>query len=362
MYDIEKVKEAIESEDIFTLLEYLNAEPVDHGSFFTCKTICHNHDDIESASHKLYYYINTSLFHCFSECGESFDIFELICKVKEIDLDQAVFYVVNFLNLQWKIDDPDSDYNVNEEDKEVFSRYNKIDELVPKENNKLELAEIDKNILKYFPQPRYLNWEKEGISKDVCDLMDIHYNPLNGSIIIPHYDENNRLVGIRQRALVKEDEEYGKYRPAYIQGKIRSHPLSFNLYGLNKAKPAIKDFNTAIVFESEKSVLRYIDLYGLTNDIAVACCGNNLSEYQFQLLLDSGATEICIAFDKDFHELDDDDCRRVVDRLKKLNQKYRTRANISILFDKENLLGYKMAPIEKSKAIFEHLFRERIVL
>ena len=52
-------------------------------------------------------------------------------------------------------------------------------------------------------------------------------------------------------ALVKDDEQYGKYRPAVIGGKQYSHPLGFNLFGLNLAKDNIKKTGTALVVEGE---------------------------------------------------------------------------------------------------------------
>jgi hypothetical protein len=356
MYDKDKVKELVEPEDIFALLEHLGAEPTDHGGFFTAKTICHG-----GSSEKLYYYCNSTLFQCFTNCGDSFDVFELVRKVKQIDLNQAILYVVNFLNLQWKLDDADADYDINP-DLEILKKWQEIDNLEPRENNKIVLPEIDKDILKHFPQPHIICWEKEGITKPVCEEMDIKYNPLNGSILIPHYDEDNRLVGIRQRTLVQEEETKGKYMPARLNGKLFNHPLSFSLYAFNQTKEHIKEFETAIVFESEKSTMLYSSYFGSENNISVACCGNSLSRYQFQLLLDAGAKEVVIAFDKDFAELGDDDCRRVMERLIKLNNKYKNDANISILFDKEGVLGLKDSPIDKGPAVFEHLFKNRIIL
>jgi DNA primase len=363
VYNIDEVKELITDEDVFLLLEHLQAEPVDHGGFITCKTICHNSlEELDSASNKLYYYSNSQRFTCFTHCGDSFDIFELVRKVQNVDLNQAIIYIVNFLNLQWKLDDAENDYSVNP-DIDLFRRYNEINQLEPRENNKVLLPQIDDNIIRYFPQPRILPWEKEGISKEVCDYMNIRYNPLNGSIIIPHYDENDRLVGIRQRTLVQEDEIYGKYRPARISGKSYQHPLSFVDFGLNKSKDKIKDYGTVIVAESEKFCLQYMTMFGIENNISVACCGNNLSRYQFQLLLDSGAKEVVIAFDRDFEEVGDDNYYRVVNRLMKLNEKYKSEANISIMFDKEGLTGYKQNPLDSnSPEIFEYLFKNRIIL
>ena len=39
-------------------------------------TICHNHD-ADDASMKLYYYPKTHTFHCYTDCGCTFNIFEM---------------------------------------------------------------------------------------------------------------------------------------------------------------------------------------------------------------------------------------------------------------------------------------------
>ena len=99
-YNKEQVREALTIDDIFDILEELGAEPqYQKDNTLICKTICHNHgEDLHDASHKLYYYGANSLFQCYTQCG-SFDIFELIQKVKGVDFDTAIFYVVNFFNL-----------------------------------------------------------------------------------------------------------------------------------------------------------------------------------------------------------------------------------------------------------------------
>ena len=66
----------------------------------------------------------------------------------------------------------------------------------------------------------------------------ISYIPfLKTKLSFPHYDSNSRLIGIRGRALNEWDiENLGKYMPVQIEKKWYSHPLSLNLYGLNKTK------------------------------------------------------------------------------------------------------------------------------
>lgn len=103
-YSKEAVKETLDLEDIYTLLEYLDAEPQMYGTYIIARTICHNGD-----THKLYYYENTSLFKCYTGSCGSFDVFELIHKVQEVDLNTAIYFIVNFFNLQHKIDEVDEE-------------------------------------------------------------------------------------------------------------------------------------------------------------------------------------------------------------------------------------------------------------
>ena len=352
-FDKDLVKQQLDIEDISSLLEELGGEPEIYDDKIVSKTICHNGN-----SHKLYYYDNTQLFHCWTNCGDSFDIFDLVSKVKDIDLNTSVYFVVNFFNLQHKIDEVE-DENLTE-DWKLFKKYQNIKDIAIV-NNKIELPEIDPSLIENYPQPRYSNWEKEYISKEICDYMNIRYNPISGGILIPHYDENNRIVGIRERTLVQENEKYGKYRPIKIAGKLRNHPLGFNLYGLNKAKERINELGVAMVFESEKAVLQTMSYLGTKNNIAVGMCGSSLSNYQFHLLLDAGAKEICIGIDRDFKELYDDEYFKVLKKMEKMYQKYSRSCNISFMFDTKGLTGYKMSPTDCGKNIFMDLWRERLI-
>ena len=352
-FDKDLVKQQLDIEDISSLLEELGGEPEIYDDKIISKTICHNGN-----SHKLYYYDNTQLFHCWTNCGDSFDIFDLVSKVKDIDLNTSVYFVVNFFNLQHKIDEVE-DENLTE-DWKLFKKYQNIKDIAIV-NNKIELPEIDPSLIENYPQPRYSNWEKEYISKEICDYMNIRYNPISGGILIPHYDENNRIVGIRERTLVQENEKYGKYRPIKIAGKLRNHPLCFNLYGSNKAKERINELGVAMVFESEKAVLQTMSYLGTKNNIAVGMCGSSLSNYQFHLLLDAGAKEICIGIDRDFKELYDDEYFKVLKKMEKMHQKYSPSCNISFMFDTKGLTGYKMSPTDCGKNVFMDLWRERLI-
>lgn len=157
-----------------------------------------------------------------------------------------------------------------------------------------------------------------------------------------------------------EAEVYGKYRPIKINNQLYNHPLGLNLYGLNWNKQAIKKMKKVIIFESEKSVLKYATYFGWNNNISVACCGSNLSAYQVQLLLKLKVNEIIIAFDRQFQTLGDDEFNKLKKNLLSLKTKYNNYAKISFIFDKQMITGYKSSPIDEGKEKFLKLFRERI--
>ena len=360
-YDKIEVRESLTPEDMYDLLDSRGAEPKMQDNCIISKTICHNHGDTEHAKHKLYFYFENSLFHCYSGCDPStFDVFDLLKKTNGLELNDAINYVVSFFNLQGKIDQ--SDTLLDQEDWKVMRKWEELS-LIKINNDKVILPELDPSLLEHYPQPLILDWEADHIHKEVYDYMGVRYDPVNGAILIPHNDEDGRLVGIRQRTLVEDEKKFGKYRPWSHGGKQTNHPLGVNLYGLDKAKDNIKRMGVALAFESEKAVLAAIGYTGLDNALAVAVCGSNLSKYQLNLLLGAGAKEICIGFDADYHEIGDGDWEKVVAKLQNIYSKYSAYVKISFLFDtKGTMLGYKQSPTDCGREVFMELWRNRVYL
>ena len=300
---LEEIKNNLTIEQIEELLINLDADPQVQGNFIKARTICHCGN-----SHKLYYYDNTHLFKCFTECDSTFDVFELIIKVKkgaglEIALPQAIQYILNFFNLGTIKDD----FQLEElEDWKVLKRYDK-NNIISEDKQIIQLKNFNDNFLKFLPHPRILPWEKEGISLEIMNRNHICYNSSSQAIVIPHYDKDNNLIGIRERTLIKENETNGKYKPMILNGKMYNHPLFSNLYNLNNSKDNIKNIKKAIIFEGEKSCLLYASYFGSENDISVAVCGSSLGSYQVQLLLDLGIEEMIIALDKQFQKIGDEE-------------------------------------------------------
>lgn len=364
-YNKQEVRNELNLEDIYQLLADFGGEPSYTSFGILSATICHNHPGI--GSHKLYYYSNSGLFRCYTGCDSYFDIFELVMKVQKIqhdidfDLNDAIRWVAQRFNIAGTYEE---DEVSTLEDWEILDNYSRIQEIDGKNQTDIVLKEYDSSILDRFNYDVKIGlWLNEGIAQSIMDFNHISYYPGGNQIVIPHYDENNRLVGIRGRTVVKEDaERYGKYRPLKVNGIQYNHPLGTNLYNYNHSKSQIKRMGIAIVMEGEKSVLKAQSYFGLNNDIYVACCGSSLSSYQVYLLLKAGVKEIVIAFDRQFQEIGDDEFQHLKRNLLKLRQRYNNDAMISFIFDKEKITGYKDSPVDKGPDVFLKLFKERIVL
>ena len=355
---LEQIKNNLTIDQVFDLLISLGADPVLKDDLIMCRTICHGGD-----SHKLYYYDNTKLFRCYTECSDTFDIFQLVVKVQStggrtFSLPKAVNYIINYFNLsvETKNFPDDKDRLI---DWQIFNRYDKNLKEEDKER-KIEIKFYDDTILSYLPHPRILPWEAEGISKEVMQYHNICYNPSSQAIVIPHYDVEGRLVGIRERTLIKENEIYGKYRPMYLNKQMYNHSLGFNLYNINFSKENIKRTKKVIVFESEKSCLKFASYFGVENDISVAVCGSSLSQYQFDLLKNLGIEELIIAFDRQYQEIGDKEYQGWIKKLLNISKKFSSFCQISFIFDTEHKLGYKDAPIDLTPEIFLYLYNKRL--
>lgn len=373
-YDKNAIKNALTLEQMYSFLDDLGAAPQPQGTMILNKTICHCGN-----SHKLYYYDNTKLFRCYTDCGgEAFDIYELTRKVKsrenpkerwtkegqsfldDWNLPEAIEYIAQYFGFS-PIEHISEETSTILNDWKILNNYDRI-EKINNETQIVELKTYDDTILSHLPRPIIEPWINEGITREVMNNCGICFDPKNCGIVIPHYDINGRLIGIRERTLIKEEEYKGKYRPAFIGRQLYNHPLSFNLYNLNNSKENIKTMKKAFIFEGEKSCLLYASYFGIDNDISVACCGSSLIAYQVKLLLDLGVEEIIIGFDKQFQEFNDEEHKKLVKNLKNIHKKYGMFVNISYMFDKWDLLDYKSSPIDHGKETFLELFKRRVTI
>ena len=108
-YDKSEIREVLELENIFELLQEWGGDPEYTGFGILSSTICHNEPG--EGSRKLYYYSNSGLFRCYTGCDSYFDIFELTRKVakiqwsEEYDLNDAVRWVARRFGIAGRNED-----------------------------------------------------------------------------------------------------------------------------------------------------------------------------------------------------------------------------------------------------------------
>lgn len=366
IFDKQEIRDFLSEDNMIDLLQEFGGDPEYTNFGIVCATICHNPPG--EGSRKLYWYSNTGLFRCYTGCDEPiFDVFELVIKVmniqhhKDIDLNDAVRWVASKFGFMGREEDAPPENTL--DDWTFLANYDRIQDIKEKSNH-VVLKEYDTKILNNLDyNVKITPWLKEGITETVMNNAQIGYYLGGDQITIPHFDPDNRFIGLRGRTVVKEEGElFGKYRPLKVNNQMYNHPLGMNLYNLNNSQDNIAFLQKAIVFEGEKSALLYSSFFGIDNDISVACCGSSLSAYQVQLLKEAGAREIIIAFDRQFQEIGDNEFQRLKANLIKIHEKYYKEMNISFIFDKNKLTNYKDSPIDCGPDIFLKLFKERIIL
>ena len=359
-YDINEIKESLTIEQIFDLLTELHGEPIIKGNMIISKTICHHSvEDLGEASHKLYYYDNTHLFRCYTGCGDSFDIFELIRKVKNYgnennSLPKAISFVANYFNF--------TENEIEEDNSNLKEYLNSI-----KNYSRVKNYQIDKQIvelkvykddfLKNLPHPIIKPWIEENISEAAMKKFEIAYDPKNEGIVIPHRDIKGNLIGIRARFLNPSDVIKGKYRPLYWNKVLYNHPVGRSLYGIYENQKAIRRTHQVIIFEGEKSTLKRGSIYGINENNAVATLGQNITRDHISILTQLGVRNVILAYDSDYED---------EKQLKEVEAKYYKKAkilspyfNVSYLMDYDFILPYKSSPIDGGREAFEHILKKR---
>lgn len=340
---ITRIKENLNDTTILNLMYSLGADRhIDNEDHIIFPTICHGGNSM-----KLYYYKGSKTFTCYTSCG-SWDIIELIQKVLDVDIKESINFLSRFLGIR--------DIYI----PKGFGSSSVIIEDFDDEEIEIPIIE-NENILNNFLDYYCCEWLSEDISIETMKKYNIKYYLHQHKIIIPHYNIDNQLIGIRGRALLTEDVESGrKYMPIYLNGKPYAHSLRHNLYGLNMNVNAIKKYKQVVLVESEKSVLKADSYYG-EDSIVVAICGSNISRKHMEMLLELGVLECVIAFDKEFEVINDEGYILWKRKIKKIIDKYKDVVKITVIWDeKYNLLEYKSSPLDSGKETFELLFNNRI--
>lgn len=333
------------------------------------RTICHGGD-----SHKLCFFTESKDFYCYTNCGRM-NFFEFIKRIRNAKNEEFYTKVICYvarkvgktisknrhgftLEVSSFIREEQLGMTKQTEDMERKGLFGEV---------KVKDYEDKKAILKYFDgETFYEGWIQEGISIETMKKFGIEWYEYQKYIIIPHYNIEGKLVGIRRRSLKPEDAN-NKYMPLFIGGEDFGHPLGLNLYGLYENQENIKRLKKAVIVEGEKSVLKS-DTYFGNKSCAVATCGFNISDWQIQALEKLNVEKVYLGFDKDFDEKFEevykqdkllyDNYKRYLERLDILSHRLAPIFNVFLIKDTKELLKIKDSPLDEGKETFKILLKD----
>lgn len=358
-YDKDKIKESLTEQDIVKILTDLGdgSHKKDNQGNLMFRTGCHN---MNGGSYKLYYYTDSYSFYCYSHCNQSYDIYSLVMKMKRLrgtvlDFPQSISYVASITNKHYR-----SNFNIYRDNPYIIDDWDFINSYKINAKPNIDLPVYDKTVLEVFRYLPHRSWLEEGISWKTMKKFDVSYYIKHDRIVIPHFDIDGDLVGIRGRATKQEEVDDGKkYMPLIVGGQLYNHPTAFNLYALNLNKDNIRKYKKVVIFESEKSCMLSEEIYS-EDSFAVAVGGSNISGVQRDILLDLNIESVIIAFDKEYEDSQSKRADIYSRKIKKLAENFLNYCNVYVLWDTTGLLDEQDSPIDKGKEVFEKLFDEKI--
>lgn len=249
------------------------------------------------------------------------DIISLVSFINKTIFTQSINWLCELFGLDYYVesisDDPTLGY---------FKTFDLL--MKPKASLEVQLKPIPEETLKaYLPWDNtifyedHINWETQA-------EFELGLDVFSHRITIPIRDEMGRLVGVKGRRAWDVVDEWN---PKYIY--LHQCAKSRICYGLYKTLPYIREKNEIIVCESEKGVMQLWS-YGYRNCVAVG--GHSISQQQQDLIIQSGAATIIIAFDKD---VDEETVRKEVENL----SLYR---RVEYILDFNNILEEKESPMD----------------
>ena len=369
--DRDELLKLITEEDVINILTELgDGSYKRQGNNLSFSTYnCHGGD----SNNKLWYYPEAHTFKCWT-CNESKSLFDIIGGLLCLSFSESYKWLCNYKGVKNTRQQFRGFKSRDSENKDL--EFLKLHSYKPTQNE-IILPKYDDGVLRNFDKAIEESWWQEGINdEEVLDKFEILYNYYDGSVIIPHRSPCGEFVGcIRRSFNEKEVEDGKKYMPLTWGNITYKYPKAWNIYGYYQNKENIERYEKCIIYEAEKSTLHYGSIYQQENNIALSLGGMNMSKYQAKLLIDLHCKEIIIALDCQYKqdlidsEEDTQEVREAREEfnlyIKKIIKIYNMLKNytlVSIIMDFKNRLGYKDAPIDKGREVWEELYNEREII
>ena len=188
----------------------------------------------------------------------------------------------------------------------------------------------------------------------------IRYYERCNQTVIPCFDDEARLIGVRVRNWDKDRVEQAKYMPLItLDGQCYKFNTNQVFYGINYNKPIIEQTGEVWLGESEKFVLKLDGWFG-PKSCALAMYGHQLGMQRRNQLIKMGVKRVVYVPDCDFIGQDDaffeDWCKSV----RRLCDMFKGYCQVDIVWDDSGeLLGPKENATDRDKETWDKLWESR---
>lgn len=222
-----------------------------------------------------------------------------------------------------------------------------------------QLPEYNRNIIDTLPPLYPQAWIDEGISEETMAKYQIRYYERCNQTVIPCFDSEARLIGVRVRNWDKDRVEQAKYMPLItLDGQCYKFNTNQVFYGINYNKPEIERTGKVIIVESEKAVMK-LDTYMGRHNIALGMYGSNLGIQRRNQLIKMGVNTVSYVVDNDFIGQDDEFFEQWREKIQHFIKLWDGFCRIEIVWDNLGLLGPKENATDRDKETWDKLWESR---
>ena len=315
--------------------------------------------DALKGSPKLYFYKDSQIYFGYTS-SRSYDIISLV-QTRLALLKQpcsfldACQFILDTTNIN-----PDSISHVKKEG-HVYD-WSNLERFIRGRKYGNQLSEYNRNIIDTLPPLYPQAWIDEGISEETMDKYQIRYYERCNQTVIPCFDDEARLVGVRVRNWDKDRVEQAKYMPLVtLDGQCYKFNTNQVFYGINYNKPEIERTGKVIIVESEKAVMK-LDTYMGRHNIALGMYGSNLGIQRRNQLLKMGVNTVSYVVDNDFIGQDDEFFEQWREKIRHFIKLWDGFCRVEIVWDNLGLLGPKENATDRTKEVWEQLWENREII
>ena len=315
--------------------------------------------DALKGSPKLYFYKDSQIYFGYTS-SRSYDIISLVQTRLSLLKQPCSFldacqFILDTTNIN-----PDSISRVKKEG-HVYD-WSNLERFIRVRKYGNQLSEYNRNIIDTLPPLYPQSWIDEGISEETMEKYQIRYYERCNQTVIPCFDDEARLVGVRVRNWDKDRVEQAKYMPLVtLDGQCYKFNTNQVFYGINYNKPEIERTGKVIIVESEKAVMK-LDTYMGEHNIALGMYGSNLGIQRRNQLLKMGVNTVSYVVDNDFIGQDDAFFEQWREKIQHFIKLWDGFCRVEIVWDNLGLLGPKENATDRTKEIWEQLWENREII